>query len=61
MSNDTIDKLIWALVYGGLLSFCLSLFVGRSDAGFGGLLAAGGIAEAVLGALLIWLRSRRGP
>ena len=61
MSNSTLEKLIWLLIYGGLLVLCLGLFVSRRDTGLGGTLIALGGAAAALGAFLIWLRSRRGP
>ena len=61
MSNSTLEKLIWLLIYGGLLVFCLGLFVARQDVTFGGALLGTGAACVALGAFLIWLRSRRGP
>ncbi len=61
MRNDTLDKLVWIFIYGGLLTLCLGLFVAREDAVFGGVLTALGIAAAAFGAVLVWLRSRRGP
>jgi uncharacterized membrane-anchored protein YitT (DUF2179 family) len=61
MDNKTIEKWVWILIYGGLLVLSLGLFVLRQDAAFGRTLIAGGAAGVVLGALLIWIRSRRGP
>ena len=61
MQNATLDKLIWVLIYGGLLMLGLGLFVMRGDAGFGWTLVLLGAAVAVLGAVLIVVRSRRGP
>jgi hypothetical protein len=61
MTNATLDKLIWVLIYGGLLTLGLGLFVMRGDAGFGWALVLLGAAVAVLGAVLIVVRSRRGP
>ncbi|MFM7507152.1 MAG: hypothetical protein ACKO3M_11465 [Rubrivivax sp.] len=61
MSNDALDKLIWVLIYCGLLVLCLGLFVLRTDAGLGwGLVVVGG-AVAAVGAALVVVRARRGP
>ncbi len=61
MNNAALEKLIWVLLYGGLLVVCLGLFVQRRDGDFGVTLMAGGAMSASIGAFLIWLRSRRGP
>ncbi len=54
----TIDKLIWALIYGGLLVVSLGVFVKRSAAGLGWTLIVLGTVVAVAGAVLVWVRSR---
>ena len=51
-----IEALVWVLIYGGMLSGTLGLFMLHGSGGLA-LLVAGGIA-IVLGILLIWLRSR---
>jgi hypothetical protein len=61
MSKDTLDKLIWVCIYGGLLSLCLGLFVQRQAALFGGVLITGGAVVTAVGVYLVWLRSKRGP
>jgi len=61
MDNKTIEKWVWILIYGGLLVLSFGLFVVRGDAVFGRTLIGAGAAGVVLGALLIWIRSRRGP
>lgn len=61
MSTKAIDKLIWVLIYGGLLLVCLGIFVGRADDGLGWTLAALGAVIAFAGVVLIWLRSRLAP
>ncbi len=54
-----IERLVWVLIYGGLLAACLGLFLLRGgDARWGGLLAGGGGLAALVGVLLIGLRSR---
>jgi hypothetical protein len=61
MSNDTLDKLIWVLIYGGLLVLCLGLFLLRTAPGLGwGLVVVGG-ALATVGAALVAVRARRDP
>ncbi len=61
MSADTIDKLIWVLIYGGLLGIGLGLAVRRSDDALGWGLVLGGAVVAAIGALLVWVRSRMEP
>jgi predicted membrane channel-forming protein YqfA (hemolysin III family) len=58
MTTNTIDKLIWVLIYGGLLVVCLGVFVRRSADGLGWTLIALGAVVALAGALLVWVRSR---
>ena len=60
MSNSALEKLVWVLIYGGLLAVCLGLFVRLQAAAFGLHIIVGGAASTALGALLIWVRSRRG-
>lgn len=60
MKPQTIEKLVWVLMYGGIILAILGYFVARSDENTGLLMqAAGGLAVAG-GVLLIWLRSRIG-
>lgn len=54
-----IARLIWPLIFGGLLVGSLGLFMRQGEfADFGGLLLAAGALATLAGALLIWLRSR---
>lgn len=54
-----IERLVWLLIYGGLLAACLGLFLLRGgDALWGGLLLGKGGLAVLTGVLLIWLRSR---
>lgn len=58
MKTNTLDKLIWALIYGGLLGAGLGLAVQRTDEMLGwGFVMLGG-AVAVVGAALVAVRSR---
>ena len=59
MSNAALEKLVWVLIYGGLLVVCLGIFAKRTDITLGWLLIAGGAVAAVLGAFLIYRRSQR--
>jgi hypothetical protein len=59
MSNATLEKLAWILIYSGLLIVCLGLFVHRTNVPFGWTLMIAGALDAGAGAVLIWLRSRR--
>jgi len=56
-----IERLVWILIYGGLLAVSLGLFLrlGTGDGHVLGyvLMVKGGIA-AVSGVVLIWVRSR---
>ena len=48
----------WVLIYGGLGLLSLGLFVQRSGASLGRALVLGGLLLALLGAVLVVLRSR---
>jgi hypothetical protein len=61
MKTSTVETLVWVLVYGGALLLCLGLFVARRDATLGWLLGLAGAAIALVGVVLIYLRSRMGP
>ena len=58
MSKASIEKLIWVLVYGGLLAVCLAIFVAPRSAGLGWTLGVAGGVAAAAGVLLIYVRSR---
>ena len=58
MSAAAVEKLIWVLVYGGLLLVGLGIAVQRSDAALDlGMIVFGAI-DAVIGVVLVWVRSR---
>jgi hypothetical protein len=58
MATGTLEKLVWILIYGGLLLICLGVFVQRGDSALGWALAALGVVFAVAGVVLIGVRSR---
>jgi hypothetical protein len=61
MSNRGLEALVWVLVYGGLLLLALGVFVQRQGGSFGWALIGIGGGVAAIGAVLIFVRSRRGP
>ena len=61
MKTATVETWAWVLVYGGLLLLVLGWFVSPLNAALGWRLLSGGGALALVGVLLIVLRSRMGP
>ena len=59
MKNDSLEKLIWVLIYGGLLTLGVSFAVPEGSKALGAVLTWAGAAGAGLGATLIVVRSRR--
>lgn len=59
MRNDTLERLIWVLIYGGLLTVGLGLAVGDQAPALSTGLVGGGAIAAAVGVALIWVRSRR--
>ena len=53
-----IERLTWILIYGGLLALLLGWWVLPSDDDTGYILLAGGGLMAVVGFLLIYVRSK---
>ncbi len=53
-----VERLVWILVYGGLIALVLGMFVQRYDRLLADMLQIGGTIVAGSGALLIWVRSR---
>lgn len=59
MRNTSLDRIIWILIYSGLLLFIVGLFLLQGQPGLGWILLVLGAAEAATGGVLIWVRSRR--
>jgi cyanate permease len=59
MKNETIDKLVWVLIYAGMFVAGLGIWFMEQHLGAAWSLLIGGGALFGAGALLIWLRSRR--
>lgn len=53
-----LQKLIWVLIYGGLLTLVLGIATARTDVSIGWVLMVGGGAAAALGVVLIAVRAR---
>ncbi len=56
-----MHQLIWALIYGGLLTLVLGLATARTDEVLGWTLSAVGGVLATVGVVLIGVRSRLKP
>ena len=52
-----LHKIIWTLIFGGLLALTLGFFVGQTDDAIGLMMMAAGGVMTVVGAFLIYLRS----
>jgi hypothetical protein len=53
-----LEAVTWILIYGGLLTLVLGLWVAKIDDDTGSLLIVSGGLAAVVGAALIYVRSR---
>ena len=52
-----LHKIIWALIFGGLLTLILGVFVGKTDDAIGWTMVAAGCVLTAIGAALIYVRS----
>ena len=59
MSNTALQKLIWVLIYGGLIGVVLGLSIQKADDPLGWSIVVGGALSAGAGAVLLFVRSRR--
>ena len=53
-----LETLIWVLIYGGLLTLVVGLFMSRNEQDAGFEMVVGGAILAAIGACLIYVRSR---
>ena len=58
LNSKRLHTLIWVLVYGGLLTLVLGLSVQRSADDLGWSMVAAGLAVALLGFALVFVRAR---
>jgi len=56
--HATLDKWIWVLIYGGLFLLILGIATARRDAALGWSMALPGGGVALVGFMLIYVRSR---
>ncbi len=61
MTTSALEKLIWVLIYGGLLLLVIGLAVQSVQASVGSMVSLIGIVIALLGFVCIYLRSRMSP
>lgn len=52
-----LHKIIWSLIFGGLLTVILGIFVGKADDSLGWIMAVAGGLMTASGAVLIYVRS----
>ncbi len=52
-----LHKIIWTLIFGGLLTLVLGVFVGKTDDVIGWIMMGAGCLMTVIGAVLIYVRS----
>ena len=52
-----LHKITWALIFGGLLSVILGIFVGATDDAVGWMMIISGALLTVAGAVLVYVRS----
>jgi hypothetical protein len=60
MSIRQLETLIWVLIYAGLFGVGLGMWFMDRQLMVGWTIFAGGCTLVAIGALLIWVRSRRG-
>jgi xanthine/uracil permease len=53
-----LHKIIWALIFGGLLMVILGIFVSKADDAFGWTMVVTGGVLVTIGAALIYVRSK---
>jgi hypothetical protein len=58
LTLQRLHKLIWVLIYGGLLTLILGIATARTDEALGWSLIVGGGVLAVVGVVLIAVRAR---
>ena len=58
MKPATVETLVWVLMYGGLLGVGLGLALQHTEPAFGWALVVAGSVLAIVGVVLIYVRSR---
>ena len=57
-AHATLEKWIWILIFGGLFMVIFGIATGRADEAFGWSFAVPGAVLAIIGVVLIYVRSR---
>jgi hypothetical protein len=57
-NTSRLETWTWVLIFGGLLAMCLGWFLAPIRGPWGELLMTGGAIAAVVGVVLIFVRSR---
>jgi uncharacterized membrane protein AbrB (regulator of aidB expression) len=58
MTHERMDKWMWILIFGGLITFGVALSIARTDAPIGWVFGAAGVLGVVVGVGMLWSRSR---
>ncbi len=53
-----VDKLVWTLIFGGLLVLGPGVSLQRAGESWGWLVIVAGALAVVIGVILVWVRSR---
>ena len=61
VTTERIETLVWVFIYGGLFLVALGAALHRAGQSLGVVSIAGGGAFIVVGAVLVWVRSRLPP
>jgi protein-S-isoprenylcysteine O-methyltransferase Ste14 len=56
-----LHKIIWTLIFGGLLMVILGVFVGKTDDAIGWITVIAGCILTAVGVVLIYVRSTMSP
>ena len=52
-----LHRIIWSLIFGGLLTVIIGIFVGKTDDAIGWTMIAAGAVMTLVGAALVYVRS----
>jgi len=58
-AHATLEKWIWILIFGGLFMVIFGIATGRADEAFGWSFAVPGAVLAIIGVVLIYVRTRQ--
>ena len=61
MGVRRIETLTWVLIYGGLICMSLGWFITPRQGPWGELMITGGIIATIVGAVLVFVRSKMKP